>query len=54
MRILQKIRLLEENRVLFLQLLKEKNVMEFQELLNKHPNYIHMHCIANDEYGVSF
>jgi len=44
--------LLNENRILFLELLAENNVVKFQELLNKHPDYIYMQCIADG--GVSY
>jgi len=43
--------LLEENRVLLLQLLEENNSIKFQQFLHDHPKYSEMRCIA--DYGVS-
>jgi len=47
----EEMRMLTDNRVLFLRLLGEKNRLTFQELLIEHPNYIHISC--SDRYGVS-
>jgi len=45
--------LLKENRVLTLQLLEENNAVEFQDLLNEYPSYLHLHRSSNS-YTVSF
>jgi len=47
----EKLCLLKENRALFFGLLEENNAVQFEDLLNEHPDYIHMHCIADE--GVS-
>jgi len=46
--------ILEENWTLLLQLLEENNSIKFQQLLFEHPDYIEMHCIADNGVSISF
>jgi len=45
----ENIRCLKDTRVLLLHLLEKNNATKFYELLAQHPEYIQMHCSADDD-----